>query len=70
MKVKARHNVQDRNGWHLPGTVFETEEDLGEAVEILSGENPPESAREPEAVPEPKAEEPKEAKPAARRRKR
>ena len=33
--VKARWNVKDSGGWHNAGEVFETEQDLGDAVEIL-----------------------------------
>ena len=66
MKVRARHNVQDRNGWHLSGTVFETDEDLGDAVDILSGDAP-ETEREPEEAPEPEA---KAEKPRTSRRKK
>lgn len=36
MLVKAKWNVKDGNGWHKAGEVFETKEDLGDAVEIVS----------------------------------
>ena len=50
MLVKAKWNVKDNGGWHAAGEVFQTEENLGEAVEIL--EKPSRAAVE--AVPEEK----------------
>jgi len=50
MLVKAKWNVKDNGGWHAAGEVFQTEENLGEAVEIL--EKP--SRAVVEAVPEEK----------------
>ena len=35
MKVKAKWSVKDATGWHDAGEVFETESDLGDAVEVL-----------------------------------
>jgi hypothetical protein len=35
MLVKAKWNVKDASGWHGAGDVFETEDNLGNAVEIL-----------------------------------
>ena len=35
MLVKAKWNVKDASGWHSAGEVFQTENDLGDAVEIL-----------------------------------
>lgn len=35
MLVKAKWNVKDSAGWHRSGEVFNTKEDLGEAVEVL-----------------------------------
>lgn len=35
MLVKAKWNVKDANGWHNGGDVFQTEDDLGNAVEVL-----------------------------------
>ena len=37
MLVKAKWNVKDKEGWHKAGEVFETSDNLGEAV-ILVGE--------------------------------
>ena len=37
MKVRAKWNVRDAAGWHVAGAVFETDEDLGDAVEVLEG---------------------------------
>lgn len=74
MKVRARNNVKDLNGWHMTGEVFETEEDLGNSVEVLEA---PEqlviAGVEPETetmAEEPKAEEPKAEKPKTARRKK
>ena len=76
MKVRARFNVKDAAGWHRPGDVFETDTDLGSAVDVLERaeqitmETLPEEPilKEPE---EAKAEEPKEeARPARSRRKK
>ena len=74
MKVRARNNVKDLNGWHMTGEVFETEEDLGNSVEVL--EAPKQlvfAGVEPETetmAEEPKAEEPKAEKPKTARRKK
>ena len=57
MKVVARQNVRDASGWHLKGQVFETEENLGAAVEVLDGPKPAPEAKERE----PKAAEPESA---------
>ena len=35
MLVKAKWNVKDASGWHNAGEVFNTESDLGDAVEVL-----------------------------------
>ena len=35
MLVKAKWNVKDASGWHDAGEVFNTEEDLKDAVEVL-----------------------------------
>lgn len=35
MLVKAKWNVKDASGWHDAGDVFETSDDLGDAVEVL-----------------------------------
>ena len=63
MKVRAKWNVKDAAGWHRTGSVFETEEDLGNAVEILDKPKPAEKPAEAPAVKQEPAE--KEA-PAAR----
>ena len=74
MLVKAKWNVKDANGWHDAGAVFETDADLGNAVEVLEQpakavEVKPESV--PEAKPEPVKEEVKAERPrAATRRKK
>ena len=72
MKVRAKQNVRDASGWHLTGCVFETEEDLGAAVEVLDA---PKRRPEPEPKPveaapaeEPK-QEPEKTKSASRRKK-
>lgn len=38
MLVKAKWNVKDSAGWHRANEVFETEEDLGDGVEVLTQE--------------------------------
>ena len=35
MLVKAKGNVRDAAGWHKAGEIFQTESDLGDAVEVL-----------------------------------
>ena len=35
MLVKAKWNVKDASGWHKAGEVWNTEQDLGEAAEVL-----------------------------------
>ena len=64
MLVKAKWNVKDSSGWHNAGDVFETELDLGDAVEVLK--SPKEAEPKPESEPV-KAEEPEKetAKPKA-----
>ena len=59
MKVRAKWNVRDAAGWHVTGAVFETDEDMGDAVEVMEGpkrravkEPEPETAPEPETVTE------------------
>lgn len=66
MLVKAKWNVKDAAGWHSTGEVFHTEEDLGEAVEVLDAPKEAPSKAEPEKTPEGTAE----AKPKASRRKK
>lgn len=66
MLVKAKWNVKDASGWHKSGEVFNTESDLGEAVEVLDAPKKEVKAAdvvkavaEPEPVAEEKAEKPK-----------
>lgn len=68
MLVKAKWNVRDASGWHKAGEVFNTDADLGDAVEVLDA---PKKARQKpvEIEPEP-AEKPAEEKPKTQRRKR
>lgn len=63
MKVRARWNVKDGNGWHNAGEVFEPTCDLGKAVEVLDAPKKP--AKEPEKAPEPAAEKEPEKAPEA-----
>ncbi len=67
MKVKAKWNVKDGNGWHSAGEVFETESDLGDAVVVLDAPKKPAPVKEPEPKPEPvkEPEAEKAAEPAA-----
>lgn len=70
MLVKAKWNVKDSSGWHSAGEVFDTKDELGEAVEKLEAprrqrsepkpeeENP---VKEPEKEPEQKKTEPGKA---------
>ena len=39
MLVKAKWNVKDAAGWHRAGDVWNTESDLGDAVEVLDAPN-------------------------------
>ena len=64
MLVKAKWNVKDSNGWHEPGEVFQTEDDLHDNVIVL------EAAKQPEPEPEPAAEPAKAEAPKTARRKR
>lgn len=55
MLVKAKWNVKDAAGWHGAGEVFHTEDNLGDAVEVLNASKKPETrspAEEPAAEPE------------------
>ena len=69
MLVKAKWNVKGSDGWHMSGEVFNTEEDFGEAVEVLDApvarKKEPEPVKEPE---EPVKEEPAKARTPARKR--
>ena len=54
MLVKAKWNIKDSSGWHTAGEVFNTESDLGEAVEVIGETEEP--AKEPDPVAEPEQE--------------
>ncbi len=77
MRVKAKWNVKGSDGWHETGEIFETEEDYGDAVEVLEAkaekqapapktEEKPKQDPEKPVKPEKETEKPKTA---ARRRK-
>ena len=69
MLVKAKWNVKGSDGWHMSGEVFNTEEDFGEAVEVLDA--PVARKKEPEPVnkaEEPVKEEQEKAKTPSRKR--
>jgi hypothetical protein len=68
MLVKAKWNVKGSDGWHIGGEVFNTEEDFGDAVEVLDAPAVPK--KEPEPVKEPAKEEPKAEKPKTSTRRR
>ena len=67
MLVKAKWNVKDGAGWHSAGEVFETNDELGDCVEVLIPEEPKEVAQEKAQETEPEKAEP--AKPRTSRRK-
>lgn len=52
MLVKAKWNVKDASGWHDAGEVFQTEQDLGDAVEVLDTPKKREAEKAPVEVPE------------------
>lgn len=60
MLVKAKWNVKDTSGWHISGDVFQTEDDLGDAVECLEKpavkEQPKPVKEAPKAEPKAEAE--------------
>lgn len=62
MLVKAKWNVKDASGWHDAGEVFQTESDLGDAVEVLDApkkkpaEKPEVPQKEPVKEPETRTE--------------
>lgn len=66
MLVKAKWSVKGSDGWHMGGDVFHTNEDYGNAVEVLDA--PTEQKKEPEPVKEPVKAEPAKAKTPARRK--
>lgn len=54
MLVKAKWNVKDAAGWHEAGEVFRTENDLGDAVEVLDApKKKPAEKQAPVKEPEP-----------------
>lgn len=63
MLVKAKWNVKGSDGWHMGGEVFHTEEDFGEAVEVLDAPKMTASEKEPDPVPESVKEEPVKEQP-------
>ena len=64
MLVKAKWTVKDASGWHNAGDVFVTEQDMGDAVEVLDAPKQAEPVKAPE--PEAKAEEKAAEKPAVK----
>ena len=76
MRVRAKWSIKDATGWHDAGTVFETESDLGDAVEVLEAPKKQpakaqevrkqEPAKEPEITVETGEKEPKKAAEAPR----
>ena len=58
MLVKAKWHIKDKTGWHATGEVFQTDDDLGNAVEVISG---PEKKEPKASVPEVKSPEPEAA---------
>lgn len=53
MRVKAKWNVKGSDGWHMTGEIFETEEDYGDAVEVLDAKAPAQKQAEaPKKEPE------------------
>ena len=71
MKVKAKRNVQDASGWHRPGDIFWTEENLGSAVEVLDAPKQPAKVQAvaEEKTPEPEPVQEVRTEPAAEERK-
>jgi len=63
MLVKAKWNVKDASGWHNGGDVFQTENDLGDAVEVLDAPKKAEPEKASEPITEPVKEEVKAEKP-------
>ena len=63
MLVKAKWNVKDASGWHSAGEVFQTENDLGDAVEVLDVPKNAEPEKASEPIEEFVKEEPKAEKP-------
>lgn len=66
MLVKAKWSVKDSSGWHNPGDVFLTEDNLGDSVEIIetakkTEEKKPEPEKETAKAVEKKPDKPAEA---------
>ena len=57
--------MKDATGWHDAGEVFETESDLGDAVEVLEAPKKQKAEKDPEPVREPEPEAVAEPEPAA-----
>ena len=73
MLVKAKWNVKDASGWHKAGEVFNTDADLGDAVEVLNAPKKAEQKpvkKETEPAAKPAEKKPAEEKPKTQRRKR
>ena len=74
MLVKAKWNVKDAAGWHNAGDVFQTDMDLGDAVDVLDvpkktvKASEPVKEAEPETVNEPEKEAQEKPKATTRRR--
>ena len=70
MLVKAKWNVKDSSGWHSAGEVFNTNDNLGDAVEALEKPKKQEPAKapvkEPETAPETVEAEPEKETPKPR----
>ena len=56
--------MKDATGWHDAGEVFETESELGDAVEVLEAPKEKRPKKEPEPVKEPEPEAVAEPEPA------
>ena len=70
MLVKAKWNVKDAFGWHRAGEIWNTDKDLGDAVEVLDApkaEPKQETVKETELVAT-EAKEPAKARTSARRK--
>lgn len=68
MLVKAKWNVKDNAGWHEAGEVFNTDSDLGDAVEVLDAPKKVVKTEEPKAEPKPEAVAEEKPKAAPRRK--
>ena len=63
MLVKAKGNVRDAAGWHKAGEIFQTESDLGDAVEVLDAPKRTKPVREAPMKEVPAPQEPAKAEP-------